>query len=268
MKAKRHRQGRSPLPAAPGPGGLGPARASLIPRTLAALVVVGAGLLAALTWSGRVNPCGGTLAMIVYTIMGCLVLARVSQFHPFSRFGPANTTTLIRAGLVCLLAAASPDPPPGTAGAFLLCAIAAMALVFDGIDGWVARRTGLVSRFGARFDMEVDALFVLVLAGLALGHGKAGPWVLLIGLLRYGFLLAGTVVRPLRADLPESLRRKAICVVQITILTVMLLPFVTAPISTALAASALALLSWSFALDTIWLLQRAARMSVPVEPAR
>ena len=37
----------------------------------------------------------------------------------------------------------------------------------DGVDGWLARRSGIASAFGARFDMEIDALLILVLAVLA-----------------------------------------------------------------------------------------------------
>ena len=41
------------------------------------------------------------------------------------------------------------------------------------VDGRVARCTGTVSRLGARFDMEVDAVLILVLAVLAWRFDKA-----------------------------------------------------------------------------------------------
>jgi phosphatidylglycerophosphate synthase len=37
-------------------------------------------------------------------------------------------------------------------------------LALDGLDGWLARRFGLASAYGARFDMEVDGFLILVLA--------------------------------------------------------------------------------------------------------
>ena len=51
----------------------------------------------------------------------------------------------------------------------------------------------MASAFGARFDMETDALLIQVLAILAWQYGKAGPWVLVSGLLRYLFVAAGWV---------------------------------------------------------------------------
>ena len=46
-------------------------------------------------------------------------------------------------------------------------------------------------RSGSRFDMETDAALILVLAIFVWRNGKAGPWVLLSGLLRYIFVAAG-----------------------------------------------------------------------------
>ena len=37
-------------------------------------------------------------------------------------------------------------------------------LILDGVDGRVARARGEVSAFGARFDMETDALLLLCLS--------------------------------------------------------------------------------------------------------
>ena len=42
----------------------------------------------------------------------------------------------------------------------------------------------MTSGYGARFDMETDAAFILVLSILVWQHGKAGAWVLLCGLMR------------------------------------------------------------------------------------
>ena len=47
------------------------------------------------------------------------------------------------------------------------------------------------SAFGARFDMEVDALLILVLSAGVWWFDKAGAWVWLSGLLRYAFIAAG-----------------------------------------------------------------------------
>ena len=44
-----------------------------------------------------------------------------------------------------------------------ILALAGLVLLLDGVDGWLARRGGWCSRFGARFDMETDALLVLLI---------------------------------------------------------------------------------------------------------
>ena len=63
--------------------------------------------------------------------------------------------------------------------------------LLDGVDGWLARRHRIASAFGARFDMEIDALLILALSVLAWRHEKAGAWVVASGLLRYAFVAAG-----------------------------------------------------------------------------
>ena len=106
------------------------------------------------------------------------------------KFGPANQITLVRAVLVAGLASLVGQPAT-PAVAWSVVFIAIVAALLDGVDGWVARRTGTASAFGARFDMETDAALILVLAILVWQYGKAGPWVLLSGLLRYIFVAAG-----------------------------------------------------------------------------
>ena len=46
----------------------------------------------------------------------------------------------------------------------MLVALATIALVLDGMDGQVARRTHTVTAMGARFDVEVDTFLLLVLS--------------------------------------------------------------------------------------------------------
>jgi phosphatidylglycerophosphate synthase len=131
--------------------------------------------------------------------------------------------------------------------------IATITALMDIADGWVARRTRTETAFGARFDMEVDAVLIMALAVLAWRWDKAGAWVLASGLLRYGFVAAGLVLPWLRAPLPPSLRRKTICVVQIVALIVVMGPIVRPPLSTLLAAAGLVTLGYSFLVDTLWL---------------
>jgi phosphatidylglycerophosphate synthase len=183
-----------------------------------------------------------------------VVVARRSArvHHPFSRFGPANQVTTVRALLVALIAALIGEPAlPAFARA--AAGAAAIATVLDGVDGWLARRTQMASAFGARFDMETDALLIQVLAILAWQYGKAGAWVLASGLLRYIFVAAGWLWPWMQQTLFPSVRRKAICIVQITGLMLAMLPEIPYPYSAQLAAASLAALTYSFLVDTWWL---------------
>jgi phosphatidylglycerophosphate synthase len=165
-------------------------------------------------------------------------------------FGPANQITLVRALLVAGLATLCGQPAT-PAVAWNVVFIAIVAALLDGIDGWVARRTGTVSAFGTRFDMETDAALILVLAILVWQHGKAGPWVLLSGLLRYAFVAAGWLWRWMRAPLASSLRGRIICVVQIGALVFAIAPAIRPPASSAVAAVGLLALCYSFLVDAL-----------------
>src|SRR5262245_5092984 len=113
----------------------------------------------------------------VFAVTMLLAIASVRAHHPFARFGPANAVTAFRALLAALVAALGGEPSQATlAGAAVT--IASIAVVLDGVDGWLARRTQMASAFGARFDMEVDALLILALSALTWQHGKAGAWIL------------------------------------------------------------------------------------------
>jgi phosphatidylglycerophosphate synthase len=196
-------------------------------------------------------------AVLFAAIMG-LSIGFLQQHHPFARFGAANQITTLRAILVALVAGLVGEPRlPAVAAAAAAASVAVTLL--DGVDGWLARRHDIASRFGARFDMEIDALLILALSVLAWRHDKAGAWVIASGVLRYAFVAAGALAPWLRGALPPSRRRQTICVVQIAALTLVMLPSVQPPISTLLAASALGALTGSFLIDTGWLWQHRPR---------
>ena len=224
---------------------------------LGAVLAVGAVLalaLAALPFEGAAP----LVAFGAFAVAGAVVVDRVGASHPHARLGVGNAVTLFRAGGAAVFAGFAAEPAAlfGTGGWSALGGATAL-LALDGIDGWAARRQRLCSAFGARFDMEVDAALILALAVLAAGLGKAGPWVIGVGLLRYAFVLAGIAWPPLAAPLPPSSRRRAVCGLQIAVLALMLAPPLAPPWSAALAAVALATLAWSFAVDAAWLLRRA-----------
>jgi len=181
-----------------------------------------------------------------------IALARVHAHHPFSRFGPANQVTAVRALLVALVAACIGEAG-STRVATAAVAAAAMSTILDGADGWLARRSGMASAFGARFDMEVDALLIQVLAVLAWQWEKTGAWVLIAGLMRYLFVLAGRLWAWMRRPLRPTFRARAICIVQVVSLIAAVMPGVRPPASGLIAALGLSALSYSFFVDARWL---------------
>lgn len=174
--------------------------------------------------------------------------------HPHARFGAANRVTLLRLAFASLLAAllgeavpASPLQP--TPLAWAVVALAALTALLDAADGALARRSGLASRLGARFDMETDAAYTLVLCALVWQAGQAGAWVVAAGLMRYAFVAAAVLFPWLAGPLAPSRRRQTVCAVQIATLIVCLLPIVPSSLARLLAAASLLLLSMSFAVD-------------------
>ena len=231
---------------------------ALLRGALATAIALGlllAGLAIVLAQRGGLSHAFAPRTLAVFAIGVALVLAALPAHLPRQRFGPANRVTLARLALVALLAGLLGENAASVA--WPIVAIATLAAVLDAVDGPLARRTGLASLFGARFDMETDTLLMLVLALLAWQLGKAGGWIVAAGLLRYLFVGAGRAWRWLERPLPPSMRRKAICVIQIVTLTVCLAPVVPPAASAPIAGAGLALLVCSFAVDVAWLRRRA-----------
>ena len=129
---------------------------------------------------------------------------------------------------------------------------AAMAVALDAVDGSVARRTQTDSLAGGRFDLECDAVLALILAmAAALIYG---PWVLVLGTLRYLFVLAGMVVPRLRGPLVFSRLRRRIAGAQGLVLVVSVTPLLPYAVNVVLLAVVLVLVLGSFGRDVIALL--------------
>lgn len=239
--------------ATPSPAGFAALRRDAA-RDLAVLAL-GVALAAGALGAGLQLGLDYTAKVLVVLAAGLWLVWRGLTGHPHARFGPANRVTLLRLGLMALLAAlvgeAVPRPPLAESPAvgWWLVVVATATALLDAVDGALARHSGLASAFGARFDMETDAAFTLVLCLLVLQAGQAGPWVLAAGLMRYAFVAAARPWPWLAGALPPSRRRQTVCVVQITTLIVCLGPIVPPALAAALAALSLVLLSFSFAVD-------------------
>ena len=222
------------------PAGFGGAAALALASCAAALALAfpGAGPVAA----------GAALLATVAAVAATAILAERSYPHPV--FGGCNAVTLARGGLVAALLA----PLLSGAGAgWPVALVAVLGLSLDGVDGWLARRAGLVSDFGARFDMEVDSALAAVLSLLALVSGATGPAILILGFARYAFVAASLALPWLARPLPPSFARKAICVLQIATLIAIQVPVLPAVAASLLTWAAAAALAWSFGRDILWL---------------
>lgn len=235
-------------------GLLGPGEASQREALASGLV-----MLACLVGLGLTLQARSELPMrFLPTVAGAFMLVLVAVWatlprnHPHREFGLANQVTLLRSALAALLLGCVVAGAQATL-AWEVLGIAVLAASLDALDGPLARRLGTTSAFGARFDMEADAGFVMVLSLLVWQFDKAGAWVLASGLMRYAFVLAGVLMPWLRGTLPPSLRRKAVCVVQVVALVVCLAPVVPVVWSTVMAALALIALAGSFLTDIAWL---------------
>ena len=206
-------------------------------------------------------------AAIAYLAVSTALLARGLGRRRAELFGPANAVTATRSMLVGLVTALVVASFMGAISVALLVTLVAVALALDGVDGYVARRTGSESELGARFDMEVDAYLLLVLCIYDVRY--VGWWVLTIGLLRYAFVVAGWMLPFMRQTLPPRNWRKVVtaaCGVALAVVAAQLVP----PAANVLiAAAALVLVLESFGRDVLWLvrLNLAASPLVSLEKA-
>ena len=191
------------------------------------------------------------------SVLAYLALAAVIyRFWPGrARFGWPNRVTLVRAVLVAVLVGALTLPELVARHGTIVSMLALVAIVLDGLDGRLARLLDGVTAFGARFDMEVDALLILVLSLAVVLSGQAGAWVLAIGLMRYAFVLVGWVAPWWRRELPDSTWRKTVCVTQGLVLAAVLLPWIQPPATQWVLGASLLLLTHSFGRDALWLLR-------------
>jgi phosphatidylglycerophosphate synthase len=203
----------------------------------------------------------GWLVGLTYALVMASLLERGLVRSQRLAFGPADWVTLGRTVLVGGVTALVADALAGLPASAAIVALTIVALLLDGVDGQVARRTGTVSAFGARFDMEVDSFLVLVLSAYA--AAGAGPWVLTLGLARYAFVAAGWVLPWMRAQLPPRYWRKVVAAVQGIALVAAAAGVLPAALELSGLVVAFVLLVESFGRDVLWLGLRGARLRRP-----
>ncbi|HYY19670.1 MAG TPA: CDP-alcohol phosphatidyltransferase family protein [Streptosporangiaceae bacterium] len=185
---------------------------------------------------------------------GLLVTARMRSDQP--AIHPADWVTLTRMLLIAGVAGLVADSFGRPVAVTALVTLSTVALVLDGVDGLVARRTGTATQLGGRIDGETDAFLILLLS-IAVSQDYGG-WVLAIGAARYALLLAGWLIPWLGAPLPPRYWGKVVAAVQGIALTVAVSGVTSRLAGMIAVAAALLLLAESFARNVIWLYRTGA----------
>lgn len=181
------------------------------------------------------------------------------ELPPLPTTGPADYVTMARSilGSVCLAIIVLALGGHLALPTWWLIAPAIPALVLDAVDGPLARRTGTARPAGARYDMECDAMALMVLS-LA-GWQLFGWWVLLIGAMRYLFVLVGVFVPRLHGSLAYSRFRRVVAGFQGAALVIALGPVVPHLVGMIILVVALVALAVSFGRDAVTLLRPSER---------
>jgi phosphatidylglycerophosphate synthase len=225
-----------------------------------------AALLAALAGTVGLGVAGG-LAGLAYGVAVVVLLARGLRRSGAAALGPADLVTLARSVLVGGVAALVADSFAGPVPVGALTVLAVPALVLDAVDGQVARSTRTVSAVGARFDMEIDSVLVLLLSVCV--ARSLGGWVLAIGSVRYAYWVAGWALPWLRRPVRPRYWCKVVAAVQGIVLVTAaaeVLPRVVVVPALVLVA---ALLAESFGREAwfLWRSRRAGSAGAPVRTA-
>lgn len=221
-----------------------------VPRGTVVGMAGAALLLSAIAAILGLGPAGWLIGLACAAMINVL-LARGLRRAGIDRLRLPNRITLGRATLVAGVAALVADATLGPAHSSAVVALATVALVLDAVDGWVARHLNAVTALGARFDMEVDALLILVLSAFV--ARSLGPWVLAIGLARYAYLGAGRLLPWLRRAVPPRHWAKVVAAIQGATLTVVAAGVLPAALATATVCAAGLLLAESFGRQVWWL---------------
>jgi phosphatidylglycerophosphate synthase len=220
-------------------------------RPVAPAIVGGLVAIGVLAWlppvAAGLGPGWGVQASLVFLLVMAVPLVCRTD-GTLVRLGAANAVTAVRVVIVAAVAGCV-GRDVSALGLWGIEALVAVFAILDGVDGWLARARGETTAFGARFDMETDAAFILVLSLLVWRYQGAGRWVLLCGLMRYAFVAAGWMWPWLAAPLRPTRRGRVVAVVQFVGLALALVPSFTHTVCALAAGVALALLTWSFALD-------------------
>ncbi|MHC1785361.1 MAG: CDP-alcohol phosphatidyltransferase family protein [Anaerolineaceae bacterium] len=123
--------------------------------------------------------------------------------------GLPNHLTIFRGFLIAIIAGLVVVPSKSLPIAWLPGSLFLCAILIDGLDGIVARKTGKATSLGEFLDIEMDSITVLIGSIAVFIYGKAGFLILVVGAARYLFVGGLWLLKKL--DKPvNSLRQKPI----------------------------------------------------------
>lgn len=137
----------------------------------------------------------------------------------------------------------------------IIAAFCYFSLVFlDKLDGIAARRFGHSSVFGELFDSEVDAFNTLAMTLTLYMANASYFWFLVIGLLRYFYVLLIFIINPeVKKEKKSNINR--ILFVLMSFSFSGLLAFQNVP-ALACAVTCSVLIAWSFVKDFVWVVSQ------------
>jgi CDP-diacylglycerol--glycerol-3-phosphate 3-phosphatidyltransferase len=98
--------------------------------------------------------------------------------HPAQILNLPNILTLMRIAIIPLLAALLMSP--SRAAGFWAAALFAVASITDWLDGYLARRMGIVTIFGKFLDPIADKLIVMAALIMILPFNRVPAWMVLV----------------------------------------------------------------------------------------
>lgn len=187
----------------------------VLPLDRTGLLLVSPAVVAGICWAGQLWYVGYSVESVAPTVG---VWRRL--------FGLANTLTLLRGALYAVVAGFV-VVPAGTDLAWVPALCYGAGVVFDKLDGAVARSVGRETTLGARLDTAFDTFGFVAAPLVAVLWGLLPVWYLSISAARYVFL-AGVRWRRLRDrpvfDRPDSDIGKYLAGVQMVFITIALVP--------------------------------------------
>ncbi|NGM70954.1 CDP-alcohol phosphatidyltransferase family protein [Natronolimnobius sp. AArcel1] len=166
----------------------------------------------------------------------------------------ATWVTVTRGAAIVVLAGFIVVPSPDGLLAWLPALLFAVGAALDAVDGLLARRTGTTTMLGAQFDVETDALVVLVGTLVAIATEAVPLAFLAVGIARYLFVFGSwwrrRHGRPVY-DLPESRLRRPLGALAMVTIWLALLPPVAPGLSRLIALVVMVPFVLNFARDWV-----------------